>query len=147
MTEEWTLACTPEMVAKTRHRIRLLAAAIAGQDDDLTAEVEVMAAELVTNALKHGGGDKARVRVTAGRQVLRVEVHDQGAPSPERATADDPLSDHGRGLLIVAMLATRWGLEHGDGGTTAWFEVRLPCSPPGQAGQAVPGAGTTPASR
>jgi anti-sigma regulatory factor (Ser/Thr protein kinase) len=126
MTEEWTLTCTPKMVTKTRRRIRLLTAGIAGRDDELTAEVEVMAAELLTNALRHGGGDKVRVRVTVGRRVVRVEVHDQGAPSLERATADDPLSDHGRGLLIVAMLATRWGLEHGDDGTTAWFEVKPP---------------------
>jgi hypothetical protein len=35
----------------------------------------------------------------------------------------DPSGQHGRGLLIVASLATDWGVHGGLDGRTAWLEL------------------------
>jgi hypothetical protein len=81
--------------------------------------------ELVTNAVIHsgsrlpGGSFEIRGSVSpAGR--LRVEVTDQGGPWHPVA---DPSGQHGRGLLIVASLATDWGIHGGPASWTAWLEL------------------------
>jgi anti-sigma regulatory factor (Ser/Thr protein kinase) len=90
--------------------------------------------ELVTNALVHsrsretGGHFTVRAWLHAGH--LRVEVCDDGGPwTPPARRRDD---EDGRGLLLVASLASHWG-RTGDGaaGWTVWFEIHCP-SPPAQ---------------
>jgi hypothetical protein len=57
---------------------------------------------------------------------VRVEVGDANPviPSPSRAPALD--SVRGRGLFLVASLATRWGIDGESGGKRVWFEVDGP---------------------
>jgi hypothetical protein len=33
--------------------------------------------------------------------------------------------EHGRGVLLVDALATRWGVDQRAGGKTVWFELDL----------------------
>jgi hypothetical protein len=52
-------------------------------------------------------------------------VADQGrsGPDPVLAGADD---EHGRGLLLVAVLSAAWGTEaRTDGGKVVWADVPL----------------------
>ena len=85
--------------------------------------------ELASNAVVHSRsaqpGGAFTVRVQLDSQRLRVAVCDQGGPwqSPGQASTDEP---HGRGLLIVGQLATRWGCAgHSRTGWTVWFELDL----------------------
>jgi len=88
---------------------------------DLTDSTELLATELVTNALKHGCGDVGvRMYPTADR--LRIEVRDGSHefPVPRTAAPDD---EDGRGLLLVNAIAEDWGVS--PDGTTTWCTLPL----------------------
>jgi len=74
--------------------------------DDLVFATEVVVSELVTNVLTHAKGDP-RIRLIRDDR-LTVEVSDDASTSPHlrHARAQD---ENGRGLLIAATLARRWG--------------------------------------
>lgn len=84
-----------------------------------------IAAELVGNAVRHAAplpGDVIRVawRLLVDN-TLEIRVTDGGSPTtgPElRVAAPDALD--GRGLTIVAALATGWGIERDGLGQCVW---------------------------
>ena len=82
---------------------------------------ELVASELVTNALLHGGG-RAAVRVVTLDGGVRIEVADA---SPHAPFVGQPSSDAmtGRGLALVARLARGWGVEPQPKGKVIWAEV------------------------
>lgn len=106
---------SPAKVPAARHKIHRFAAALV--PPTVADDVELMAAEAIANALVHGHGGAA-VTVAVLENALRVEVLDHG---PGLAVA--ARVDHGRGLTIIAALASRWGTDTGDTGTCLWFEV------------------------
>nr|BFD82507.1 hypothetical protein StreXyl84_19080 [Streptomyces sp. Xyl84] len=53
--------------------------------------------------------------------VPRVEVHDSGGGEVREPEASAE-SEHGRGLLLVAALADKWGVEGRVPGKTVWCE-------------------------
>ncbi|WP_030346578.1 ATP-binding protein [Streptomyces sp. NRRL S-1022] len=80
--------------------------------------------ELATNALVHGvpAGCGFHPRLTLhGDGVLRVEVHDSG-PGEVRAPETSPEAERGRGLLLVAALADKWGVGERNPGKFVWCE-------------------------
>ncbi|MBA9003273.1 ATP-binding protein [Thermomonospora cellulosilytica] len=92
-----------------------------------SGDVELMATEVVTNAVRHtasgrpGGHVWMAVIATAGR--LRIEVTDQGGATTRPAIPSYAMLG-GRGLLIVERMSDRWGWDRDDAGrTTVWFEV------------------------
>ncbi|MGW8375997.1 ATP-binding protein [Streptomyces sp. ODS28] len=89
-------------------------------------DVVLAVSELVTNAVEHGWGDVA-LRVQHTDETLRVTVTD-GSPAPANLRSADDDDDSGRGLLLVAVLAHKWGI--GDNGRTTWCEFRAPASRP-----------------
>ncbi|UIX30536.1 ATP-binding protein [Streptomyces sp. GQFP] len=56
--------------------------------------------------------------------VLRVEVHDSGT-GEIRMPDVGPEAEAGRGLLIVAGLADRWGVGERNPGKSVWCEFRV----------------------
>lgn len=105
----------PKGVRDARHKIREFATTMVGADT--AADVELMAAEAITNALLHGHGG-AEVTITCSEKTLRVEVRDHG---PALIVARRV--DHGQGLNIVDAFSARWGLDTDDHGTCLFFEV------------------------
>ncbi|MDQ1006765.1 anti-sigma regulatory factor (Ser/Thr protein kinase) [Streptomyces sp. V4I23] len=78
--------------------------------------------ELVTNAVLHALPPAAlRVRCIQ-QQLLRIEVTD-GGPRPNPTSKPDQHEEHGRGMLIVAAMAVRYGTIAHAGGATCWAEL------------------------
>jgi anti-sigma regulatory factor (Ser/Thr protein kinase) len=93
---------------------------------DARAEVVVLlAGELVTNAIAHTHSTTIGLVVSLLDQAVRVEVHDASPQRPKLDHLGAGDGEGGRGLRLVAELATRWGVDstaHGEG-KSVWFEV------------------------
>jgi anti-sigma regulatory factor (Ser/Thr protein kinase) len=95
--------------------------------DDLIS----VAVELGTNAIQHtssGQGGSFTVEVTHRDAMTRIDVTDGGAPSGPQIT-DDPMSDCGRGLIIVRALSESCGVRGDARGRTVWAEVAWTSEP------------------
>jgi serine/threonine-protein kinase RsbW len=104
-------------------------------------DVLCVANELATNAIQHtasGRDGVFAVEVAWLGPDVRVAVADGGAPDGPRAI-DDPASEHGRGLLLVAGLSARTGVCGGVGGRLVWADV-----PWGDAGVPMSGSSRDP---
>ncbi|MGW6915463.1 SpoIIE family protein phosphatase [Kitasatospora sp. NPDC054939] len=94
---------------------------------ELVDTAELLASELVTNAIRHTDRDAmftARLYREAadGRARLRVEVEDESDLWPTRRTPGEQASS-GRGLMLVEALADGWGVEPRGTGKRMWFEL------------------------
>jgi anti-sigma regulatory factor (Ser/Thr protein kinase) len=85
----------------------------------LVEDVELVVSELVTNAMRHGRGQiTMHLEVAADRVVVGVQDQGAGQPSPREPDATDV---NGRGLALVAILATEWGVRPAPaGGKVVW---------------------------
>jgi len=81
----------------------------------------LLAGELVTNAVIHGGG-RFVLNVEFRSARLRVSVAD-GAPQVPVVLPTSAFQEHGRGMMLVDALATQWGTDVHDVGKTVWFEL------------------------
>ncbi|MEV8454858.1 SpoIIE family protein phosphatase [Streptomyces sp. NPDC052095] len=102
---------------------------------DVVDDAVVLTSELVTNAVIHAG-TAADVLCLRTEDGVRIEVSDhypereiplQGA-GPEFGSPD---REGGRGLLLCAALATRWGVEYSPARKHVWFQLDLPERPVG----------------
>ena len=85
-------------------------------------EAELLTSELVTNAVIHAHSG-VRISVEDLDDGVKISVSDTDPLIPTLgAPVDD--AEHGRGLHLVDMLATRWGVEPTESGKTVWFELR-----------------------
>ncbi|WP_316742894.1 ATP-binding protein [Streptomyces sp. MK7] len=95
-------------------------------------EIVLVLGELTANAVRHGhvpGRDfHLLLHVIAPARTVGIEVTDtrteRTPPRPEALPAPGSEDTHGRGLLLVAALATRWGwhLRPEGPGKTVWAE-------------------------
>ncbi|MGW7757628.1 ATP-binding protein [Streptomyces violaceusniger] len=99
---------------------------------DASCTVALLVAELASNAVRHGrvpGRDfRLRLACVAATRTIRIEVSDareDRLPAiPSAPTGDD---ESGRGLLLVDLLATRWGTApRFPVGKTVWAECGAP---------------------
>lgn len=93
---------------------------------DELRELGVLAAsELVANSLQHGT-PPMRLRLRRTDRRLIIEVTDGDEHLPRRVSAD-PADEKGRGISIVATIASAWGARRTpDGGKSVWCEFALP---------------------
>ncbi|WP_435600267.1 ATP-binding protein [Streptomyces sp. C10-9-1] len=105
---------------------------------DGVAEAAVqITAELCANAATHGrvGGRNVRLAVQVSGDRLRVEVTDTRGGELPRPGPAAPEAESGRGLLLVAAFADRWGVEQGPvPRKTVWAELDLQQRRSGEAG-------------
>ncbi|MGW3929973.1 ATP-binding protein [Streptomyces microflavus] len=88
--------------------------------------------ELFTNAIRIPSPDAlTETRWILSEEKLRIEVKDYSSDAPW-ASDPGPDSEHGRGLILVHLLADKWGYDHCtffDGkdsfipGKWVWFEL------------------------
>jgi serine phosphatase RsbU (regulator of sigma subunit)/anti-sigma regulatory factor (Ser/Thr protein kinase) len=96
----------------------------------LLDDLHLLASEVVTNALIHAQSD-VDLRLRAYPDRIRVEVRDSDPrpPVPTAILTDEAgnrEAESGRGLLIVAALASAWGSSPAGRGKTTWFELGIP---------------------
>ncbi|MEU6066485.1 ATP-binding protein [Streptomyces sp. NPDC047082] len=98
----------------------------------LNETLTLIAAELTANAVRHGHvpGRDFDLRLTLTDSTIRIEVTDtknEKYPSLTRSAAE-PAAESGRGLLLVAALADKWGVTPRPSapGKTVWAELLTP---------------------
>ncbi|MFC7990892.1 sodium/proline symporter PutP [Streptomyces pilosus] len=87
--------------------------------DDLAFTTELIVSELVTNAIRHASGPVGLRLVRDRSLVCEVSDGSGTSPRPRHARTTD---EGGRGLMIVAQLAHRWGTRHTSTGKVIWTE-------------------------
>jgi anti-sigma regulatory factor (Ser/Thr protein kinase) len=91
-----------------------------GADPVLVEKVLIVASELATNAVRHGGG-AGRLRLWRTGALLALEVTDAGAGMPDVTVGSAPpdrSAPGGRGMWICRRLVTDLRIASGNGGTT-----------------------------
>ncbi|WP_030620326.1 ATP-binding protein [Streptomyces sclerotialus] len=91
-----------------------------------TGDALLCVSELATNALRHGvpPGRAFRLRLYQygdDSGTVRIEVHDSG-PGWPRTQCPARDAEYGRGLLLVAAVADKWGVGERDPGKIVWCE-------------------------
>jgi hypothetical protein len=117
-----TLAGLPKPVARAR---TFTAGALddwyACTGEGVAADVVLLVAELVANAMLHGDGPLELV-LDATRARLRIEVSDRSPAMPAPRLPHQPALPGGHGLVIVQRIADRWDAEPHSQGKTIWAE-------------------------
>jgi anti-sigma regulatory factor (Ser/Thr protein kinase) len=97
-------------------------------EQERLAEVRLLATELVSNSVRHGGvGSDGWVTagVALDSEKVRVEIRDSslhGKPVPR--SPDYEGDGGGFGLLLLDQIASAWGVER-DRGLCVWFELAV----------------------
>ncbi|WP_336109649.1 sodium/proline symporter PutP [Streptomyces sp. PTD9-10] len=113
----WDLPSDPAAVAHARD---LAARKLAEWGiPDLTFTTELIVSELVTNAIRHAAGPVC-LRLIRDRGLI-CEVSDSSSTAPRLRHARTT-DEGGRGLLIVAQMARRWGTRYTKTGKIIWTE-------------------------
>ncbi|MYY85437.1 MULTISPECIES: ATP-binding protein [unclassified Streptomyces] len=96
-------------------------------DTELSDAAEAIVAELAANAVTHGRvpGLDFELGLTLRADTLRIEVADARADvvSHVARKSGGAEGESGRGLVIVAALATEWGVAGRKVGKTVWAEL------------------------
>jgi PAS domain S-box-containing protein len=117
----WDLPADPAVVADARARA---ARQLADWGlEDITYTTELLVSELVTNAIRHAH-EPVQLRIILDG-ALSCEVFDGSSSAPQLRRADR-YDEDGRGLMLVAQLAERWGTRHTGTGKIIWAQQPLP---------------------
>jgi anti-sigma regulatory factor (Ser/Thr protein kinase) len=96
----------------------------------LVKSAVLVASELVTNAVRHSGGQEdemLRFRLERTAISVRIEVEDPGNGGPIAMRVPDDSSRDGFGLFMVERLSELWGAERSASGTTrVWPDLTVP---------------------
>lgn len=125
--EEDQLDYTPVAGSVTLARRRAARLVTEWGHPELAWATALLISELAGNALLHGclGDRPFKVRTSLRADALRIEVNDprgERLPSPRLAEDEECF---GRGLLIVAQIADRWGTAPCPTGKTVYAELDI----------------------
>lgn len=116
---------------------RAFVAAVLGPGHPSTEDAVLLVSEMFGNSVGHSRsgdpGETITVAVKVTEDVVRVEVTDRSGPGGPELNSAGRDEEGGRGLQLVAGLATRWGWRRRGGRTITWFEIRAlpqPCNIP-----------------
>src|SRR5581483_1936210 len=107
------------------HARRAVTAVLHGwgfHDPTWLGHAALVLSELVSNAVRHGGGC-VELRVQAHEGRVRLSVADGSSVVPRRREPDDA---GGRGSAVIEALSTGWGGQDHEGGKRVWVELP-PC--------------------
>lgn len=115
------LAAMPNEVPRVRRAVRNWLRSAGNRRDWRTAELLV--SELVTNALVHALPPLELRVQPLGATGVRIEVSDAAGHRWPTRKATRPEAEGGRGIEIIAALASRWGTESSGSGKLVWAEL------------------------
>jgi anti-sigma regulatory factor (Ser/Thr protein kinase) len=112
---------------------RAFVTGVLGPGHPCGADATLLVSELFGNSIRHSGssalGETVTVAVTVWDAVVRVEVADRsGAGVPELRSVGRG-AEGGRGLVLVAGLAARWGWRRHGEQTVTWFVIQAKSEP------------------
>ncbi|MEU6258502.1 SpoIIE family protein phosphatase [Streptomyces sp. NPDC047043] len=113
----WDIPADPSVVADVRRRVCERLSEWGLEESAFSAELIV--SELVTNAIRYGGG-AIRLQLIKD-DTLIYEVWDGSTTTPHLRRAQ-PSDEGGRGLFLVAQLTQRWGTRYTSHGKVVWAE-------------------------
>lgn len=116
----------PARLAEVREFAAAVLAGCPARDTLLTCVSELAANAIAHTASGAGGVFAVEVSRPADGSAV-VAVTDAGGPGEPSVRDVDELAEGGRGLALVAALASRWGHHAAPGGgRTVWAEVTWP---------------------
>jgi anti-sigma regulatory factor (Ser/Thr protein kinase) len=111
----------PSSVGAARAHVRRCCLS-AGLSAEMCDVAVLLTSEAVTNAFVHARSD-ARLAVAADATGVLVTVQDRDPTPPVLGRLDDYEALGGRGMAILARLASDWGSYAVDGGKIVWFRI------------------------
>ena len=117
------------LMAPREARIAIARFLSKAQLSQLTDDAQLLASELVTNAVRHASGP-IDVRAYVRDGFLRLEVGDSSVhctPELRQADADD---ESGRGMELVDKLSARWGWRARGHIKVVWLDLPMPSGSP-----------------
>jgi anti-sigma regulatory factor (Ser/Thr protein kinase) len=90
--------------------------------DELIGDAELVIGELATNAVVHCQSD-FDVTITQSGGGVRMTVRDDSRSKPIQKAPDCSVGS-GRGLTMVAAVASRWGCDVSDDGKQVWVDLK-----------------------
>ncbi|MDP9071818.1 MAG: PAS domain S-box protein [Actinomycetota bacterium] len=111
----------PEPTSAGRARRLVADALVTSGHEDLVEAATLLVSEVVTNAVLHAGTDIV-LRCRTSADLVRVEVADSSPVRPGLRNYDEEATT-GRGLELVDLLASAWGVDPRRDGKTLWFEL------------------------
>ncbi|WP_105974108.1 ATP-binding protein [Streptomyces geranii] len=116
-----SLLCKPESAGTAR---RLVVASLSTWGlGDLADVGRLVVSELVSNSVRHTSCRLIKVSVRRmGVDRVRIGVTDKSCRLPELGAGNSG-HEGGRGLLLVEVMADRWGYDKYRWGKTVWAEL------------------------
>lgn len=96
---------------------------IAPRHAAVVEDAELLASELVTNAVRYGT-PPIDLELRCDEDCVRMSVHDHGS-FPPRMRRMTPDAAGGRGLHLVDLLSDTWGHEIDRHGKTVWLTLSV----------------------
>ncbi len=120
---ETTWRFPAEITAPTAAR-RLLTDTLrlAGYDGDLLDDARLVITELAANAVLHARSPFT-VSIRGRDSTVRILVRDESRVVPTVREGSSQTAPSGRGMQLVAALASRWGVDLTSDGKVIWAEL------------------------
>jgi anti-sigma regulatory factor (Ser/Thr protein kinase) len=120
LTAQLDLPLGVDAPTAARHAVMAVLGGWGFRDEAWLQAAAVVVSELVTNAVRHGGGAVAFTVQSHDDQVVLC-VADGSSVVPRRR---DPDEAGGRGLAVIEALSTGWGVRDHEGGKQVWVELK-----------------------
>ncbi|GAA2534716.1 ATP-binding protein [Winogradskya humida] len=119
-----TLRLGPVPAAARQARAMIADACRSWRLEQLTEAATLIVSELVSNGVEHAGTDLV-VKATYRGNYLHLSVRDDSPAVPVRRNDGVALATRGRGLHLIGVYASAWGVHAMADGKTVWATLRV----------------------